>query len=300
MTRKKRVHPFLLALILLVPFFQPFSTASHEIPVSAPLRIKQGEVLWLNVPGPSEADVAQLHFRDSVLLLNRGKDGRFEGLVGVDLAEAPARHDLEIRYLSGRRVIERRIYPLEVLEASFGTQVLELPEKMVELDAKTLKRVRKEKKEILAAFESSDDQRLWSEPFLLPVEGRISGRFGFRRILNGQPRTPHSGEDIVVPLGTDVQATNDGVVRFIGNHFFSGRSVVLDHGMGLQTMYFHLHEIKVTPGDRVRRGQVIGSVGSTGRATGPHLHWGARLGRSRVNPLSLVGLTREVFEEEGR
>ena len=106
---------------------------------------------------------------------------------------------------------------------------------------------------------------------------------------NGQPRSPHSGEDISAPAGTDVLATNNGIVRLTADHFFSGKGVFIDHGLGLHSMYFHLSEVLVEEGQPVRRGQLIGRVGSTGRATGPHLHWSLRWRDARLDPMLVAG-----------
>src|SRR5206468_8628619 len=103
-------------------------------------------------------------------------------------------------------------------------------------------------------------------------------------------RNPHNGEDIGAPLGTDVAAMNDGVVRITVDHFFSGKGVIVDHGLGFYSMYFHLSEILVKDGDLIKAGQIIGKVGATGRATGPHLHWGVKLNGARVNPYTLLDL----------
>jgi murein DD-endopeptidase MepM/ murein hydrolase activator NlpD len=111
------------------------------------------------------------------------------------------------------------------------------------------------------------------------------------RMITGQPRTPHNGEDIAAESGTVVVAMNDGIARLTVDHFFSGKGVLLDHGLGLYSMYFHLSEILVREGDPVARGQEIGKVGATGRATGPHLHWGVRLNGARVDPYALLQLS---------
>jgi murein DD-endopeptidase MepM/ murein hydrolase activator NlpD len=121
----------------------------------------------------------------------------------------------------------------------------------------------------------------------MPTEGSVQYTFGRRRVINGQPRNPHTGEDISAPQGAPVAAINYGTVRLVADQFFSGKSVVIDHGLGLYSMYFHLSEIAVRVGDLVAKSQVIGAVGATGRASGPHLHWGVRLNGARVNPLSL-------------
>ena len=134
----------------------------------------------------------------------------------------------------------------------------------------------------------------WQKGFILPVEGVISGHFGNQRIFNGVPKNPHTGTDIAAPEGTEVRASSGGKVTLAGgNYFYSGNMVILDHGDGLQTIYAHLKEAKVKAGDEVKQGDVIGTVGKTGRATGPHLHWGASLGNIRFRPHSLLDLNNK-------
>lgn len=120
--------------------------------------------------------------------------------------------------------------------------------------------------------------------FIRPIAGRDSGRFGLRRILNGQKRNPHSGMDIAAPTGRSVKATESGRVLFTGNHFFSGNVIYIDHGQGLISLYAHLSQINVKQGQFIKRGQIIGKVGQSGRATGPHLHWSVYLNGVAVDP----------------
>ncbi|HPQ96123.1 MAG: peptidoglycan DD-metalloendopeptidase family protein [Thiothrix sp.] len=124
--------------------------------------------------------------------------------------------------------------------------------------------------------------------FIKPVSGRDSGRFGSRRIINGQQRSPHSGMDLAVPSGTPVRSTASGTVLYTGNLFFSGNVVYVDHGSGLISMYAHLSNIKVRPGQQLRQGEVLGLSGKTGRATGPHLHWSVYLNGEAVDPALLL------------
>ncbi|MBW1862211.1 MAG: M23 family metallopeptidase, partial [Deltaproteobacteria bacterium] len=125
---------------------------------------------------------------------------------------------------------------------------------------------------------------------------KLVGPFGRRSIINDQPRSPHSGVDLKGKRGTPIKAANNGKVALTGNHFFSGKSVVIDHGGGIQSMYFHLDKIMAKEGQTIIKGQVIGLVGSTGRSTGPHLHWGMRVNGARVDPLMLTGLSQQIEE----
>jgi len=174
---------------------------------------------------------------------------------------------------------------------AFPTQPLTLPKGMVDLDAPTLARVETEREELKAALATGAAERLWRGPFRIPVEGgQPTGGFGLRRILNGQPRSPHTGYDWAAPAGTPVLAANTGRAALVAEHFFAGRNVVLDHGLGLFTLYFHLTEARVAPGESVNAGQVIGTVGATGRVTGPHLHFAVLLNGARVDPEALLRL----------
>lgn len=131
----------------------------------------------------------------------------------------------------------------------------------------------------------------WKNGFDIPLKGTISGNFGNQRIFNGIPKNPHSGTDIAAPEGTSVKAAGDGYVVLNGsNYFYGGNMVIIDHGEGLQTIYMHLKKSAVKEGQYVKKGQVVGYVGKTGRATGPHLHWGASLNSVRFRPHSLIDL----------
>ncbi|MGH7819773.1 MAG: M23 family metallopeptidase, partial [Candidatus Binatia bacterium] len=132
-------------------------------------------------------------------------------------------------------------------------------------------------------------------PFVMPAEGPAGSPFGLRRFFNGEPRSPHAGIDIKAPSGAPVHAANRGRVALADELFFTGKTVVLDHGLGLFTLYVHLSEIAVEPEAIVEKGARVGRVGATGRATGPHLHFAARIGEARVDPEALLGaLARAV------
>jgi murein DD-endopeptidase MepM/ murein hydrolase activator NlpD len=210
-------------------------------------------------------------------------------LIGMDLEQSPGPILVRADAVdgSGRSLTGRRV--LRVLDAHFPVQRLTVPRPFVDLDPATLERVGREKAVLDRLWETVTPDRLWRGPFRLPLDGPgpASG-FGERRIINGESRAPHTGADFSAPTGAPVFAANVGVVALVADHFFAGTSVILDHGLGLYTMYFHLQESSVQPGQRVDTGQVIARVGSTGRTTGPHLHWGARLYGARIDPRELL------------
>jgi murein DD-endopeptidase MepM/ murein hydrolase activator NlpD len=259
-----------------------------------PRKIHQGDVVLVKVfPSSSFQEIRGL-WRGKRLIFRRDETGgAFQSLLGIDLDQPPGEEVLQLTLTDGAGAGLRRDVRFQVLEKAFPIQRLTLPSRMVTLSPEDLARVKREGAVVMALFDAPLREGLWGRGFILPVEGALLSPFGVRRVINNEPRSPHTGVDLKASAGEPVHASNDGIVVFTGDHFFSGKSVFLDHGMGIVTMYFHLSCIEVKEGQRVARGQVIGKVGSSGRATGPHLHWGVRIQGSRVDPLSLVGLYQD-------
>ena len=164
-----------------------------------------------------------------------------------------------------------------------------VPQKKVTPSAADQAAIAEERRQVRGALADDWRQPYWKSGFVQPVSGRISGKFGGQRIMNGQKMNPHAGTDIAAPLGTAVVAAGDGkVVLTAKNLFYSGNVVVIDHGYGLQTIYAHLNKITAQKNQVVKKGDIIGEVGKSARATGPHLHWGASLKGIRFNPFSLL------------
>lgn len=252
---------------------------------------KQGGVLYLTVTVDGAPQSVQGRFRDRLVpFFKTAREGEFGALVGIDMADVPEPSTLTAEIPSSEG-IRRKMFRVVVMPEDFREQRMTLPPDQVDPDVAALKRIARETARVQAVLTGFTPERLWDNGFVAPVEGPVAGAFGSRRILNGQPRNQHSGEDIAAPLGTPVKATNEGVVRMVDDHFFSGKGVILDHGLGLFTMYFHLDRTGVKEGTRVKRGDVIGTVGQSGRATGPHLHWGVWLNGARVNPFALARLS---------
>lgn len=251
----------------------------------------QGDLRALQVSAPEPLVQLDARFR-SLNLPARPEKGRFAILLAVDLETPPGSYPLQVdaRGESGRRYRHRVV--VTVMDGHFPVQRLTLPKAMVDLGAKTLKRVRREQKVIAGIWKKWQGGPYAWEGFVPPLDGpvEVSSQFGLRRILNGQPRRPHSGVDYRAPRGTPIRASNGGLVVYTGEMFFNGNSVILHHGGGLFTMYFHLQRYRVEPGQEVAQGEVLGWVGASGRVTGPHLHWGARLQGARFDPRRLLQL----------
>jgi murein DD-endopeptidase MepM/ murein hydrolase activator NlpD len=200
-------------------------------------------------------------------------------VIGIPLAAALGPRRVTVRDAGGKRDIE-----FTVAEKRYASQSLKVAPRQVDLSPADLKRVEREHESLEQALDH------WSEPppatlrWPAPVPGVRSSSFGMRRIFNGQSRNPHSGMDIAAPAGTPVLAPDDGTVLDTGDYFFTGNTVLLDHGRGLISMYCHLSAIDVHPGERIAAGARVGAVGMTGRATGPHLHWALSLNRAWVDP----------------
>ena len=199
-------------------------------------------------------------------------------------AKSPAK--LDVVYPNGQKLsksltVETRTYDVQRIDG--------LPPKQVSPSKKDLQRIQKEQALINAARKRDDARTDFLQTFIWPVSGRISGIYGSQRILNGEPRRPHAGLDIAAPKGTPVRAPASGVVSLTHDGmYFTGGTIILDHGHGLSTMYIHLNKIHVRKGERVEQGQVIGEVGMTGRATGPHLHWAMNLFNTKLDPKLLL------------
>jgi len=224
------------------------------------------------------------------------EEGVYQGLIGIGMNTRPGPYETKIVAINGDGQVSSRLLSLKVGKANFGTEKLSLPPDMVDLDGKALERVHSEAARLKALFQIYRDERLWKGAFICPVEGKLSSTFGLGRVINGQRKSPHTGVDLEAKEGTPVVASNHGVAVLVDTLFFSGNSVILDHGWGFFSMYFHLSQALVKDGERIPTGTMIGRVGSTGRSTGPHLHWGIRVRENHVDPLSVLRLGEYLRE----
>jgi murein DD-endopeptidase MepM/ murein hydrolase activator NlpD len=254
--------------------------------------IVQGAISRINLPFSTEIDTVTGTFIGKNLPFIPSKQGGFYALLGVDMDTKPGTYPLvvEISRKNGAvRTIRRAV---TVRDAKFPVQELTLEPAKVFPDSAATARIQKETKLRNGKWSRWAKEAYWGSSFIPPIDGKLK-RFGHRRIINKTPRNPHSGVDISADKGTPVVCPANGKVILTGDFFFSGKSIYIDHGLGLIDMLFHLSRVDVSEGDMVVQGQVIGAVGSTGRSTGPHLHWGIRYRGLRINPSSLLELPLE-------
>ncbi|WP_035239527.1 M23 family metallopeptidase [Desulfobacter vibrioformis] len=180
-----------------------------------------------------------------------------------------------------------------IVARSYPRQELTLPSKMVNPPGAELARIKAERIRTQTAKNTWSDQRFWQLPFHQPVGGKITSTYGLQRILNGKPKDPHRGLDFRAPPGTAVEAVADGRVILAESHYYAGNAIYIDHGNGVISLYFHLSEFEVFQGDSVKRGQIIGRAGCTGRATGPHLHLSISAQGQLVDPAPLFEQTTD-------
>jgi murein DD-endopeptidase MepM/ murein hydrolase activator NlpD len=210
-------------------------------------------------------------------------------LVGIDLTVAAGRYPVAIESGTGS-AIERTAFELDVKPRTFPTRKLTVDEAFVNPPPEAQVRIEREARHLEEIWNASAPRRLWDEAFVAPVPDPANSAFGTRSILNGQPRSPHGGADFRSPAGRPVKAPNAGRVVLADAQYYTGNTVILDHGLGLLSLFAHLSAIDVALGEVVKTGDAIGKVGATGRVTGAHLHWTVRANGARVDPLSLLSV----------
>jgi murein DD-endopeptidase MepM/ murein hydrolase activator NlpD len=212
----------------------------------------------------------------------------WDGLIGIDLETKPGSYPVSITPSRGATAIRTT---LTVAPAHFTIRRLKVSPEFVTPPESALNEIAEEAKKTEGIF-SRVGPRHWMGPFVLPIEGQPTSNFGTRSYYNGQRRSAHAGVDFLSPSGTPIRAGNNGVIALAEPLYFTGNTVIVDYGDGLYSLFAHLSEFRVHEGDVVKPDTIVGLVGATGRVTGPHLHWGVRLQRARVDPMALVNASR--------
>lgn len=293
---RKASLPYAIALLaLLASFGSAESTiirfvCGSEVELDAPA-LQPGGILLAKLVQPAAAEKVVLRLEDAVFELRAAENGGGSfALIGLDLALRPGTHDLKMTAHLRDGRLEERTHPLIILERQFPIRELKVRQEFVTPPPEVEERIRWEAELLQMVYSVSSDKWLGEGGFERPHPGQGAGNFGERRIYNGVPRSSHSGLDIAAPLGSPVRASNSGRVALARDLYFSGKTAILDHGLGVFTMYCHFSKLLVNRGDYVKKGDVVALAGSTGRSTGPHLHWAVRVQGSRIDPEEILRL----------
>jgi len=266
---------FLWGVILLFP------VASH----AQTWTVLQGDMLAIDLP--ASANPIAVHAFGKSWPWKRLDAEHIRTWIGVDLAAKPGLHALDIRSSKSHDINRRDTNQIDVQKGHFRISRIEVKKKMAVFDSKSLKRIRADQAAIRATYKMQLPEKPDVAITFQPIEGIVSTPFGAQRFVNGEPRSPHSGLDIAAPEGTMIRNPLAGRVLLAEPMYLNGNTVVIGHGNGLVMVYSHMRKLLVHKGDWLETGAMIGKVGQTGRATGPHLHWGVRFNNARINPLSL-------------
>jgi murein DD-endopeptidase MepM/ murein hydrolase activator NlpD len=281
-----------IAYITIVRHADASSQTAKPITVTAtPTSARPGDLVVLTILTPAPVESLRVRAFDRDLPSTAVNKTTFSVLVGIDLAVVPGTYRIAIESAA-----YRTRFPLLVTARKFATRTLNVDPEFVNPPPGAVPRIQREAKELERIWQTSSSPKLWEGAFVPPVPQPANSAFGTRTILNGEPRSPHSGADFGSPTGTPIKAPNAGRVVLADSLYYTGNTVVIDHGIGLYSLFAHLSEIAVHVEDMVKTGDVIGAVGATGRVTGPHLHWSVRVNGARVDPVSLL----EVLGASGR
>jgi murein DD-endopeptidase MepM/ murein hydrolase activator NlpD len=249
---------------------------------------QQGQAVRLSVPDGPGVESVQVEWQGkTVPYMKIGKD--WITVIGVDLDVEAGEYPAEVR-ITRNGEVEKTAVTVSVKAVKYPVEHLQVADQYVELSPENTERALREAKELDEIHNTITPEALWREPFIVPIPGGVGVSFGKRRVFNGESRNPHAGADLKATTGTPIRSTNRGRVVLAKNLFFTGNTVIVDHGLGIYTLYAHLSRMNVKKGEMVERANIIGLAGATGRVTGPHLHWGAKVQNSRVDPFSLINL----------
>jgi murein DD-endopeptidase MepM/ murein hydrolase activator NlpD len=250
--------------------------------------VQPGELLVVDISAPSDVQSVTVTAFEVRWPAVRTGDGKWRALVGIDLDQKPGARKVSIE--SAGRAPEQAVREITVLPKRFPRRVLKVAPDYVNPPPDVLARITSDAEFLRAVYERSAPEPAWQAGFSRPVSDPANSSFGSRSVFNGEPRSPHAGTDFLSPTGTPVHAPASGRVVAARELFFTGNTVIIDHGLGVFSMLAHLSRIDIHAGDDVTGGEIVGLVGATGRVTGPHLHWALRVGPARVDALSALAL----------
>src|SRR4029077_270944 len=276
----------------LVPIALSLGATGQAVPITidtAYRSLAPGELVVVTLKVEGAPTKVRVNAVRRVILAFKIEDGSWRALVGIDLDQRPGRYLVQAEADVGSTVL-RQSHALVVTPRKFPTRTLRVNPAFVNPSPAELTQIRADQAFLGEVYARPAATRLWSAPFVRPVPGEANSSFGTRSVFNGEPRSPHGGTDFLSPSGTPIKSPSAGRVVCARDLYFTGNTVIIDHGLGVFSMLAHLSRIDVKEGDAVAGSQIVGLVGATGRVTGPHLHWALSVNGARVDPLSALAL----------
>ena len=224
---------------------------------------------------------------------NKFLKNSFYALVPISYYLSPKEYKVIISYIKNKKKYFKSV-KLKVIDGKYKSEVINVSKSKLKPNKQRAKRTKQEYVDAMKVYKTQSSELLWNENFIYPMNSKITSPFGTKRVYSGFLKSYHSGTDYRAKIGTDIIAVNDGIVKIAQNRFYSGNSIILDHGQGVYSCYFHLSKMHYKVGDRVKKGQVIGLSGDTGRITGPHLHFSFRINSIQVDPLQAIDILNKL------
>jgi murein DD-endopeptidase MepM/ murein hydrolase activator NlpD len=281
---KKRIKNKSIIISNIILFLILLSCPAFAFKVKvSPKRIRPGDPFLVKVFSNPVIPVAAVNGKE--LVFSECGRGCYQALGALGVDAMPGKYKIEVTAGS-----KRKTRTLNVLRTEFPVQRLSLPEDKVFLSPEDQKRAEREAAAFRDIWNTVNPEKHWSGSFIMPLDNDFSTGFGVKRIMNGKKTSVHRGLDIRGSTGDKILAANKGTVVFVGDTFYGGNTVVIDHGLGVYTVYMHLSMVNVKDEEPVEKGSVVGYVGMTGRATGPHLHYGIKINAVTTNPVSVTRL----------
>lgn len=253
--------------------------------------LQPGEVMKVVLKGGEDIKKTETRFLNRTYVMGwEQNSGVWLAFLGLDLGVEPGSYSIDFSVLLNDGSVRHLRKEILVREKEFPVKRLWVKQEYVTPPPEALERIRVESELLAEVYNIFTPYWMGDGPFIIPSEGEAKPNFGERRIFNNEPRSPHSGVDISSPFGAPVQACNSGRVVLANHLYYAGKTIVIDHGLGVFTLYCHFSKIIAKRGEMVKKGETIGEIGATGRVTGPHLHWGVKVSGSRIDPFSLLEL----------
>jgi murein DD-endopeptidase MepM/ murein hydrolase activator NlpD len=249
-------------------------------------KVKDGSLLWLELKNAEPELQARAVYESQEAPFFKS-DQSWIALIGVPHSTKVGGSGVTIEVTRDGKKIAYEM-PFEVIEGQYKSEILKVDPKLVNPPKKAMARIKRESTEIGAIYRNWTAKKYWKGPFVFPVASAMTSPFGTKRLYNGETQGFHQGLDLKAQIGTPINAPAPGKVVLSKNLYFTGYTVLLDHGLGLFTVYGHMSKLKVKRGQEVKAGQLLGLAGMTGRSNGPHLHWGAVVNRVKIDPLDLI------------